>query len=211
MDYSEKELQEAATMLGFLAAEIPCGCAETRESALRFLLAHLVANNILNAASVDRTLQGILRREQLGSAGVGRGVAIPHITVDELQRIRGVLAVSRLGVSWDSVDGEPVHVICLCLSPVTRPGDYLRSMEGAAKLLRVSIHRPLIPDPVWFTATVCDLVKAIHAGRAFDQLPVLGDALEDAGCTNAAILRHCRERAEHLRRCWVVELLTSGR
>jgi hypothetical protein len=51
------------------------------------------------------------------------------------------------------------------------------------------------------------LAQAIYAERAFDRLPILADALEDAGCDNADILAHCRQPGEHVRGCWVVDLL----
>jgi hypothetical protein len=59
----------------------------------------------------------------------------------------------------------------------------------------------------WTTRTVMDLVRAIDTDRAFDRLPVLADALEDAGCDNADILNHCRQPGEHVRGCWVVDLV----
>src|SRR5262249_35973012 len=55
--------------------------------------------------------------------------------------------------------------------------------------------------------TVQQLARAIDADRAFDRLPLLADALEDAGCNNADILEHCRSATEHVRGCWVVDLL----
>jgi hypothetical protein len=55
--------------------------------------------------------------------------------------------------------------------------------------------------------TVRKLGQAIYDERAFDRLPVLADALEDAGCTDAAILSHCRAPGPHVRGCWVVDLL----
>ena len=57
------------------------------------------------------------------------------------------------------------------------------------------------------TATVIALAEAIYADRAFDRLPILADALEDAGCENIDILKHCREPGEHVRGCWVIDLL----
>jgi hypothetical protein len=54
---------------------------------------------------------------------------------------------------------------------------------------------------------VVALAETIYQGRAFDRMPVLGDALEDAGCTNADVLWHCRSDNEHIRGCWVVDLL----
>jgi hypothetical protein len=54
--------------------------------------------------------------------------------------------------------------------------------------------------------TVPKLAAAIYDERAFDRLPVVADALEDAGCTDAAILGHCRAGGEHVRGCWAVDL-----
>jgi hypothetical protein len=67
--------------------------------------------------------------------------------------------------------------------------------------------RPVAASPTWQTANVVALAQAIYDKRAFDRMPILADALEDAGCANADILNHCRQPAEHVRGCWVVDLL----
>ncbi len=64
-----------------------------------------------------------------------------------------------------------------------------------------------ILDPAWLTPTVVSLADALYRDRAFDRLPILADALEEAGCTNADVLLHCRQPAEHVRGCWVVDLV----
>jgi hypothetical protein len=68
------------------------------------------------------------------------------------------------------------------------------------------LHSP-IANPSWLTSTVTNLAQAIYTDRAFDRMPILADALEDAGCTNQDILAHCRQPGEHVRGCWVVDLL----
>ncbi len=67
--------------------------------------------------------------------------------------------------------------------------------------------RPITIDPRWLTSTVIDLATAIYDERAFDRMPVLADALTDAGCDNEEIIAHCRNDGEHVRGCWVVDLL----
>jgi hypothetical protein len=67
--------------------------------------------------------------------------------------------------------------------------------------------RPVRADPGWRTAPVVGIAEAAYAGRAFDRLPILADALEDAGCADADVLTHCRAHPEHARGCWVVDLL----
>jgi hypothetical protein len=67
--------------------------------------------------------------------------------------------------------------------------------------------QPVSPDPSWLTSTVVQLAEGIYTERAYDRLPVLVDALQDAGCENADILDHCRGPGPHVRGCWVVDLV----
>ena len=61
----------------------------------------------------------------------------------------------------------------------------------------------------WLTDTVLALARGIYAERAFDRMPILADALQDAGCDDEELLSHCRADREHVRGCWVVDLLLS--
>ena len=67
--------------------------------------------------------------------------------------------------------------------------------------------RPVTPDPAWLTPAVVALAHTIYDGRAFDRMPELADALETAGCDDADVLDHCRNGGEHVRGCWVVDLV----
>jgi hypothetical protein len=62
-------------------------------------------------------------------------------------------------------------------------------------------------DSSWLTSDVRILAEGIYQDRAFDRMPILADALQDAGCDNEDILNHCRQTGEHVRGCWVVDLL----
>jgi hypothetical protein len=67
--------------------------------------------------------------------------------------------------------------------------------------------RPVRVNPSWLTSDVAVLGRVVYDERAVDRLPILADALEDAGCTDGAILEHCRGPGPHVRGCWVVDLL----
>jgi hypothetical protein len=67
--------------------------------------------------------------------------------------------------------------------------------------------RPVSVDPIWRTSTVFALAEGIYADRAFDRLPILADALQDAGCEDADILTHLRGNGPHVRGCWAVDLI----
>jgi hypothetical protein len=67
--------------------------------------------------------------------------------------------------------------------------------------------RPVMIDPSWRTADVLGLAGGIYADGAFDRLPILADALQDAGCNSGPLLDHCRGPGPHVRGCWVVDLV----
>jgi hypothetical protein len=69
-----------------------------------------------------------------------------------------------------------------------------------------------VVDPAWLACNdraVLRLAEGIYAERAFDRMPILGDALEEAGCADADVLRHCRQSDGHVRGCWVLDLLLA--
>ncbi|QEL16563.1 hypothetical protein [Limnoglobus roseus] len=77
-------------------------------------------------------------------------------------------------------------------------------------LIRDVLGNPFHPvafNRTWLTSTVVSLAEGIYADRAFDRLPILADALQDAGCENEDILAHCRGDGPHVRGCWVVDLV----
>jgi hypothetical protein len=82
--------------------------------------------------------------------------------------------------------------------------DFLRDIFGPSPFRRVTV------DPSWLLwngGTIARLAEAIYEDRAYDRLPILADALEEAGCTDADILGHCRGGGNHVRGCWPVDLL----
>lgn len=77
-------------------------------------------------------------------------------------------------------------------------------------LIRCVFGNPFHPvgfDPAWRTPSLTAVAQAIYAERRFADMPILADALEEAGCTSADILDHCRNGQEHVRGCWVVDLI----
>jgi hypothetical protein len=92
------------------------------------------------------------------------------------------------------------------LEPLDKP----EGMPVCANLLRDIFgnpFRPITVDPSWQTGDVIALAQAIYDERTFERMPLLADALEEAGCTDAEILNHCRQPGQHVRGCWVVDLM----
>jgi hypothetical protein len=90
-----------------------------------------------------------------------------------------------------------------------RAAERARQAQLLLEVFGNPFHLPSLPSELlaWNDGTLPRLARAIYDERAFDQLPILADALEDAGCDNAGILNHCRQSGVHVRGCWVIDLL----
>jgi PTS system nitrogen regulatory IIA component len=107
-----------------------------KEGVIRAMVESLRAAGQFRGADLEDIIRAILKREFLGSTGIGRGVAIPHTKHNSVERLIGTVAVSNKGIAFDSLDGEPVHVFVLLISPQDRPGDHLRALENVSRSLR---------------------------------------------------------------------------
>jgi len=110
--------------------------AATKEGVIREMVDNLRRAGYFRTSQPEDIVKAILKRELLGSTGIGRGVAIPHAKHASVDRLVGAVAVSKTGVNFDSLDGEPVHVFVMLVSPNDRPGDHLRALENVSRCLR---------------------------------------------------------------------------
>src|SRR5215831_7688610 len=91
--------------------------ATTKEAVIREMVESLRAAGYFKDGELEDVVKAVLKREMLGSTGIGRGVAIPHTKHTTVERLIGTVAVSHGGVAFDSLDGEPVYVFVLLVSP----------------------------------------------------------------------------------------------
>jgi nitrogen PTS system EIIA component len=117
-------------------AIIPSLTASSKEAVVRRMVEGLRDAGYFRGADLEDIIRALLKRELLGSTGIGRGVAIPHTKHVSVDRLVGAVAVSPAGVAFDSIDGEPVHIFVLLISPQDRPGDHLRALENISRTLR---------------------------------------------------------------------------
>jgi PTS system nitrogen regulatory IIA component len=110
--------------------------ANSKESVIREMVEGLRVAGYFKGGEPEDIVKAVLKRELLGSTGIGRGVAIPHTKHPSVDRLVGTIAVSRAGVPFDALDGEPVHVFVMLISPQDRPGDHLRALENVSRSLR---------------------------------------------------------------------------
>ena len=110
--------------------------ASDKEAAIREMVQSLCKAGQVDSEESESIVKAILKREELGSTGIGRGVAVPHTKHPSVDRLVGTVAVSSQGVDFASLDGEVVHLLFLLVSPPDRPGDHLRALENISRQLR---------------------------------------------------------------------------
>jgi hypothetical protein len=141
-----------------------------------------------------------------------------NASLKELKRARqqAEQALIRAAASAENVASAVWHAT-MRSRPMTVSFELLRDPGNAphfAALVRDGFGNPFRPSPplppavlAWNDGTVRCMAEGIYDERAFDRLPILADALEEAGCDNPDILTHCRQPGSHVRGCWVVDLL----
>ena len=110
--------------------------ADEKPAAIRELVESLSASGAIKPADVDGIVAAIMKREELGSTGIGRGVAVPHTKHPSVEKLVGTVGVSVEGVDFNSLDGDKVQLFFLLISPPDRPGDHLRALENISRQLR---------------------------------------------------------------------------
>ena len=110
--------------------------ATTKDEAIREIVNSLRAAGKVAAEHTEAIISAIMKREELGSTGIGRGVAVPHTKHTSVDSIVATVALSVDGLDFAALDGEVVHIIFLLISPPDRPGEHLRGLETITRHLK---------------------------------------------------------------------------
>ncbi len=112
---------------------IPCLSAKSKKQALQELSCRAAELTDIESRDIFDTL---LQRERLGSTGLGRGIAIPHVKFKSLENIVCLFARLETPIAFDSHDDEPVDLIFLLLAPEHASGDHLKALARISRLVR---------------------------------------------------------------------------
>ncbi len=110
--------------------------AQKKEDIIEELVRLLVHAGAIKDRDVSRLVQILLRRESLGSTGIGQGVAIPHGKTDCVAKLVAAFGVSHTGVNFDSLDGEPAYLFFLLVAPEDSAGPHLKALARISRLLK---------------------------------------------------------------------------
>jgi len=178
-----------------------CACASRLGDAIDAFTAH-------GLTLAERMAEGLATREEWraflrASLAPNRGSQHGHIAVWAVRVLEEE--------TWCAPETAARSVAGYLRGPLTN------EEPEQCRLLREVLgnpYRPVRIAPAWLALAdglVPALARSIYDGRAFDRMPILGDALEDAGCADATVLGHCRQSETHVRGCWLLDLLLGLR
>jgi PTS system nitrogen regulatory IIA component len=111
------------------AAVQPQLAATDRDGAIRELVTALADAKALPAEAIDEIVTALVKREQTGSTGFGKGVAVPHVKHPQVKKVSGTIGRSAAGIDFAALDHQPVYSIFLLLSPDNQPQQHLQAMN----------------------------------------------------------------------------------
>ncbi len=115
------------------------GIVRNKHEALERLSVLLASGH--DAVSAERILTVLSEREQLASTGVGGGVAVPHGSVDELDRQVGALLVCPTPIDFAAIDDQPVSILFALVGPKGAPAEHLKILARMSRMLRKEAFR----------------------------------------------------------------------
>ncbi|MBI2870586.1 MAG: PTS sugar transporter subunit IIA [Candidatus Omnitrophica bacterium] len=113
--------------------------ASDKEGVLRELTGLLAASQSIS--DPDEVLKALVDREALGSTGIGHGVAIPHGKSGSVKDLVAAFGISRRGIRFEALDGEPVYIFFLLVAPEDTSGPHLKALARISRLLRDKYFR----------------------------------------------------------------------
>ncbi len=106
----------------------------------------LVDAGAIDKKNKNKIIDILMAREALGSTAIGQGIAIPHGKSESTDKLVAALAISKKGINFDSLDGEPVHIFFLLVAPIDSAGPHLKALARISRLLKDKFFRETLKN-----------------------------------------------------------------
>jgi fructose-specific phosphotransferase system IIA component len=112
-----------------------------KEDVIKELVDVLIDREGIDKRSRNKLIEALMAREALGSTAIGQGVAIPHAKADCISKLTAAFGLSKKGVNFDSLDGEPAYIFFLLVAPQDSAGPHLKALARISRLLKDKYFR----------------------------------------------------------------------
>lgn len=113
----------------------------TKKEIIEELVDLLIKAGAVEKKMKQKLVEVLMAREALGSTAIGQGIAIPHGKCENVTKLTAALGVSKKGVNFDSLDGEPAHIFFLLVAPADSAGPHLKALAHISRLLKDKYFR----------------------------------------------------------------------
>lgn len=137
------------------AVKVPLEAA-TRDDAIRELVGVLVESGSIPAIEAEALTEAVLAREQQRSTGIGEGLAVPHAKSQGIRAIAMAAGTLRAPVDFQSIDRQPVRLVCMIVAPPDRIADHIQALARVSRLFSSEHARRSA-----FNATSADALRAV--------------------------------------------------
>src|SRR5436305_8190265 len=134
------------------------------DGAIRELVTSLAEHGALPTTAVDEVVTALIKREQNGSTGFGKGVAVPHVKHAKVKQMSGTVGRSEAGLDFAALDHQPVYSIVLLLSPENQPQQHLQAMNIVFSNLQKDMFRKFLRQATTREAIV-ELLEEADQGK----------------------------------------------
>lgn len=131
--------------------------SSTKNDAIKELVALLKKSGVIN--DENTVVKVVLEREELGTTGIGEGIAVPHGKSEAVDRVVAAFGRSEKGINFDSVDNQPVHLFFLLVAPVGSSGPHLLALARISRLLKSREIR----EKLMKAKTSADILKVLQS------------------------------------------------
>jgi len=112
-----------------------------KEEVIKELLDALINAGDIEKRYRNKLIESLMSRESLGSTAIGQGIAIPHAKSDCVNKLVAAFGLSKKGVDFDSLDGEPAYIFFLLVAPQDSAGPHLKALARISRLLKDKYFR----------------------------------------------------------------------
>jgi PTS system nitrogen regulatory IIA component len=115
--------------------------AKTKKEVIEEMVDLLVKAGAVEKKTRNKLVEILMAREALGSTAIGQGVAIPHGKCESITKLTAALGISKKGIDFDSLDGEPAYIFFLLAAPLDSAGPHLKALQRITRLLKDKYFR----------------------------------------------------------------------
>lgn len=113
----------------------------TKKEVIEELVDILIVSGAIDKKIKARLIETLMAREALGSTAIGQGIAIPHGKCENVVKLTAALGISKKGIDFDSLDGDPAYIFFLLVAPIDSAGPHLKALARISRLLKDKYFR----------------------------------------------------------------------